>query len=290
MSNNRLIDFLRDKNIRIIASKMPFFQNSIIDFNKASDFDIFNALCTDIYLLSGHPTKKRFLSLLSEYSKSEISCELLCDLNYQKALWKRIFLDSNIILPQSKSDINTFKHLSSIKETRIFCIDEAIDVSFDTVYDLLDNVLNKISAENVSKVSLDLKQINFARPDDFHAQKVYDKIKSSEEDASLLKLWLLCRILMNTAVDIELKADLFEDVIEILKLIFRLGLSPKVLIEINVERLESYDGIYEFLMLYNDKNISLEIYYPKEKTKIIEEFLKAVPMVFIESINSKAVK
>jgi hypothetical protein len=290
MSDNALIEFLRDEKIRIIASKMPAFQSNIIDSQKASDFDIYNALAVDLYLLSGHPIKDTFLNLLVDNSQSEISCELLSDMQYRNELWRRMFCDSDIILPQPQVKPIECKEKSNFKKRKFYSIDYTINANFDNIHSLLDYTLNEIRTSNAESIYFDARSITFIRPDDFHAQIEYDNLKNGREDISVLKLWLLCRILMNTKLSVKLKVEKNKDVEDILNLVFRLGLYPNVVISFELLDNIDYSAIYEFLLYHHKKNISLEIFCPKENDEIIKKFLSIVPMIFVESINSKVVR
>ena len=287
MDNSELIAFLKNENIRMISSKMPAFKNKNIDVKKLSDFDVFNALCENIYLFSGHPYRYHFLNLLSECASCDISSTALYNVEYRKKLWQRIFFDSNIVLPHSKIAIT--KNVSG-EALENFYLNSAIDCTFDDIYSLLDSVLKRIKSCAAKKLYFDARNINFIRPDDFHAQRSYNELKESENDSSLLSLWLLCRILMNTELKLDLTVENTKKAEDILVLISRLGLSPEITLGFDIVNYRDYNAIYELLIKYSEKNISLELICTKEDTDLFLSFLSVVPLVFIKRVKIAAGK
>ena len=146
--DNELLLFLRDENIRAIASKTPTLKNSIMDTLLASDFDIFNALCENIYLLAGHPMRDELLSLFRKYSSIDVTFEMLYDLKFRKALWQKIFVDDSIIPPKTFGAPDVKINLFDRKADNAFSINSAFDGSCENIYLLLDKTLNKIKTDN----------------------------------------------------------------------------------------------------------------------------------------------
>ena len=288
--SNKLMIFLKNENTRIIASKMPSLKNGVINTQYASDFDVFNALCEDFYLLVGHPTRDMLLRLLTEYSASDISPIMLYDVEYRKKLWQKIFIDDAIALPQAQ--VNFYYKIKSytIEKDNIFSINCAIDLSCESIYDLLNRCLEKIKNNSLTIASLDARKIKYLRPDDFHAQKNYEGLKNGEEDSSLLLLWLSCRVLMNTDMQLSLIVDDIKSAEDILILIYRLGLSPDIRLCIDISKFQDFSGIYNLLMQYCKKNISLELFGAKENIDMLIKIFKEIPLAFIEKIDMELIE
>lgn len=285
--DNELLLFLRDENIRAIASKTPTLKNSIMDTLLASDFDVFNALCENIYLLAGHPMRDELLSLFRKYSSIDVTFEVLYDLEFRKALWQKIFVDDSIIPPKTFGAPDVKMNLFDKKADNAFSINSVLDGTCENIYLLLDKTLNKIKTDNADALYLDARNIVFARPDDYHAQRDYEALKTKSSDGSLALLWLLCRILMNADLELILSVDSAKKAEDILALIYRLGLSSSIRLLIDVSNFDGCGRLYKLLMLYSKKNISLELYCNKENINMLIEFLNTVPLVFVRNIDAE---
>ena len=281
MNNIELIDFLREKNTRIVAAKM--LPVSIMDSENASDFDVFNIFCEKLYLLAANPLRERFLSVICEASGCEIKPIMLYDCEYRKRLWQKIFLSKDIVLPHSAS--NSFCDVEIIRKPREFCLNSAVDTSFESIYELLQNTIDKINIEGADECFFDATEIIYIRPDDFHAQKAYDEARNGAQDKSLLTLWLLCRILMNTSLSLRLRVDSQKKAEDILSLVYRLGLLPRAVISYDASVMMDYSDTYQYLIDNHKKNISLELDFSKENSEYILSLLSEIPLAFVEKIN-----
>lgn len=306
IANNKkryeLIDFLRDENTRFISSKIIDIQDTPLNSKCASDFDTFNSLCEYLYLLAGYPLRGRFLDLLSWSAWHDASFDApfdaLYDAECRKLLWQKIFINDDIIVSSAKGFGKINLNLKNQKPDEVFYLNSAINLSFESIHDLLDEILRNVRESNASIVFCDARKIFFARPDDFHAQKAYEGMKHGNPDCTLPLLWLLCRVLMNTELKLKLFVDSISVARDILSLIYRLGLSPKI--TICVECREGMDflnrnaslecaeegSIYELLKKYGEKNISLELFCTKENIELLIKFLEVVPLALVEKINT----
>lgn len=287
MRGYKLKGFLKEADVRFVAQRILLLNNSIIGIENASDFDVFDVLCSNLYLLAGHPIRERLLQLLSKESFCGIETCMLYDREYRKKLWQKIFIDADIELPDTRSGIK-IPIFSDIEDT-VFCINSEIDISFTDIHSLLEATLVKIRDIRVTKLFFDARTVTFSRPDDFHAQIIYESLKNGDNNSSLLELWLLCRILMNTDIPLSLRVENTKKAENILNLIFRLGLSPKIIIGFDISDNIDYSKIYEILSFYGKKNISLEIFCSKENIDHILEFANIVPLTFVEknSVNAE---
>ena len=281
MNNIALVNLLREKNTRITAMKM--FSGDIIDVELASDFDVFDILCENLYLLAGNSLRERFLNLLCEVSHSGIVPMALYNREYRKLLWQKIFSSEDIMLPSF--DCELIKTVEITEKPRKICLNSLIDTSFENIYDLLENTLKKIKSESAEECFFDATEITYIRPDDFHAQKEYEKLKNGDSESSVLALWLLCRILMNTSLNLRLKVDSQKKAEDILSLVFRLGLYPKTVVGYDASVVLNYKDMYQYLIDNYKKNISLELDFSKEKDYNILELLHVIPLAFVERIN-----
>ena len=282
MDNRELISFFSDNDVRFIALKMLTLKSTIRNIRYASNFDVFNALCENLYLLAGHPIRIRFLNLLERGSRSKISAPLLYDLEYRKKLWQRIFFDDEIYLP-SNLDISFLekKTVSRVK-VNTFCINLAIDYSFENIYQLLDDIIVKIEKSGANEITYDARNIIFSRPDDFHSQEAYKACKNGDCNFSLVELWLLCRILMKTELPLNLIIGSNKIADQILELVFKISNIKKVILSFDISNMLEYAEIYNILLKHKQKNISLELDCTKENKNNFIEFLNTVPIVFVE--------
>lgn len=284
---DNLICFLRNENTRVIASKMLALKNSKLKIEKASDFDIYNVLCENLYLLCGHTVRKDFLSLLSEASSTDVSPIMLYDLDFRKKLWQKIFFDTDIELPIKTVDLKKSVDMTKQRnQDKVLNLNSEIALSFENIYSLRDYIFEKINVESISTVFFDAEKIEYIRPDDFHAQKAYENL-ACEKNASIVFLWLLCRIFMNRALKLILKVDNAKKAADIIALIHRFGVTPQIAIEVNIANRYDYNSFYKLLTGYAQKNISLKLFCPKEM-EISDDFLnilKVIPLVFIESVD-----
>ena len=285
MDNGELISFLRDENLRFIALKMPTLKSTLRNIRFASDFDVYNALCENLYLIAGHPIRIRLLSLLAKCSKSEISVPLLYDSEYRKKLWQRIFFDEKVDLPTAFNGSFDDKKTTSYVEANGFCINSVIDYSFENIRQLLDDIIVKIEKSNANEIIFDARKIIFSRPDDFHSQEAYKSCKNQDGDSSLVELWLLCRILMKTELTLNLIIDSAKIAEQILELVFRISSVKKVIISFDISSEIEYADVYNILSKYSQKNISLELIGYKENENDFIKFLSVVPIAFVERIN-----
>ena len=281
MNNIELIDFVREKNTRIVAMKM--LSGTIINPEMASDFDVFNIFCEKLYLLAANTLRERFLRAICEASGCEIKPIMLYDCEYRKKLWQKMFLSEDIVLPQCVDKPSSV--VGTTKRSREFCLNSAIDISFESIHALLENTIEKIKSEGAGECFFDATEITYIRPDDFHAQKAYDEIKSGAADRSLISLWLLCRVLMNTSLSLRLRVDSQKKAEDILSLVYRLGLLPRVIISYDASTMMDYSDMYQYLIDNHKKNISLELDFSKENSEYILRLLSEIPLAFVEKIN-----
>ena len=283
MENNELIKLLRDNTTRIIASKMPALQGKNIDFERASCFEIFASLCDGIYLLAGHPLRTCFLNLLSQYSSNDIAPAGLCNPEYQKMLWQKIFTDSTIQLPKPDVKLEKIEHQEKVKGDLL--LNSEISTSFESIYDLYKLVCEKIKLARPDRIVLDSRKITFVRPDDFHSQEAYDALKNGKGDASSVILWVLCRVLMNTDIPLALSIDSAKKAEDILGLVYRVSSPKKITLLLENLSESEYSAIYNILLNYHKKNISLELCFSKENKNLILRYLAIVPLAFVDGVS-----
>ena len=286
------ITFLRETNTRIVAKKMLALWDNNLNIEKASDFDVYNCLCERLYLLCGHPIREKFLSVLSEASSIDINPIMLYDFDYRKKLWQKIFFDSNIVLPKVKDSIKSNFEVIEKKQDSVLNLNYEIyeiKETFDNIFSLLDCILEKIKTKNIAVIFFDAENIEYIRPDNFHAQIGYENFKKNGEESSIVLLWLICRILMNSDLKLVLKVDNAKKADEIIALIHRLGLSPKIALDIDICNYYDYSEIYCALIKYSKKNISLKLSCSKEieNENTILKIFNAIPLAFIESIDMR---
>ena len=280
MIHKELIDFLKNDETRIIFSKISTFQKKVLDVQNASDFDVFNALGDSIYLLAGNPIRDKLLDLISKSIDLDVSANMLYDSHYRIALWQKIFIDGDIDLPNPKSNLDLKGINNGKKSSSALVINNALDPSYDSIFDLLDGFLVKIKSEGIDTLCLDARNISFVRPDDFHAKQNYESLKSGKEDSSMLILWLTCRVLMNTDMGLSIVIDKADIAEKILELVFRFAPLLNITLRIAPASLDDANKIYDSLLRYNKKNISLELACAKENIDVLTLTATPIPSSF----------
>ena len=179
---------------------------------------------------------------------------------------------------------------------KIFNIESAIDISADDIFSLLERIIAKIKDQGAEFLSIDLTKISYARPDDFHATKAYDALKNRAGGEDIIKLWLLCRVLMNLNLKLILKTDSLKKVEELSALIFRLRLCPKIIVCADIFGNLELDELHSFILLNKEKSISVSLYASREmqfnSTASVAEKLSDIfsflPLICLESVDISA--
>lgn len=281
MKDGKLISLLRDDKNRFIASRIAMLTCDRRKSLFLSDFDVFDILCENLYMMEFHELRKNFLNAIEAESGIEISVAELYSPKYRISLWQKIFdIDA-----ECKRDIEpTPKKINNAIQNKVFDLNFCIDNHFNSIYDLLQNVLENIKNANPDAIAFDAVNICFSRPDDYSASLNYQANKIGEGDASVVSLWLLCRVLMNTNASLVLKCESAQKAEKILNLIFNLRLTPKTVIFFETSIADKYNEIFDMLLKYKEKNISLGL-LPKESEDLIS-ILENIPLCFVADVNA----
>ena len=290
MRGEPLVAFLHDKSVRSIAFKTKYFEVRNTDL--ASDFDVFSALCDSVLLFVGHPIRARLLSVLQDLLSYSIDPTNLCFAEYRRDIWQRIFYEDTEDacvsgFCEKAFDIDLTNQL--IYDNSID-ITDLVDTSCDGAFSALESALLKIRIQDVKMLTLDLRSINYERPDDYHAEKAYLEIMRGNRGDVFL-LWLLCRILMKKELKLRLIVNSVDEVNQILSLLSSVKLAPKIYICIDILEQNEYQCFADLILNNYKKNISLEPLFSKEiDSNIILEGLKKlfcfVPLACV-SISSE---
>ena len=278
MEKERLVTFLHSEEIRFTASRIALALGDNRNVKNLSDFDVYDLLCANLYLLLGNRKREEFLNVLEGELGEHIDVDRLFDRAYRIYVWQRIFnIESNTMhICDLKKNIQNAYGIEGLFEV---CL--AINSEYSDIYELLQSNVERINILGANVIDFNAVNIEFSRPNDFLASKNYDAIKRGEQDSSVLSLWLLCRILMNCNVALHLTVDSVEKAEKILSLIFKLRLSPKVILCIDGN--VNYADAFLLLLGYQEKNISLAL-LTKEKNDLIDA-LNEIPICFISSIG-----
>ena len=278
MEKERLVTFLHSEEIRFTASRIALALGDNRNVKNLSDFDVYDLLCANLYLLLGNRKREEFLNVLECELGEHIDVDRLLDRAYRIYVWQRIFnIESNIMhICDLKKNIQNAYGIEGLFEV---CL--AINSEYSDIYELLQSNVERINILGANVIDFNAVNIEFSRPNDFLASKNYDAIKRGKQDSSVLSLWLLCRILMNCNVALRLTVDSVEKAEKILSLIFKLRLSPKVILCIDGN--VNYADAFLLLLGYQEKNISLAL-LTKEKNDLIYA-LNEIPICFISSIG-----
>ena len=278
MEKERLVTFLHSEEIRFTASRIALALGDNRNVKNLSDFDVYDLLCANLYLLLGNRKREEFLNVLECELGEHIDVDRLLDRAYRIYVWQRIFnIESNTMhICDLKKNIQNVYGIEGLFEV---CL--AINSEYSDIYELLQSNVERINILGANVIDFNAVNIEFSRPNDFLASKNYDAIKRGKQDSSVLSLWLLCRILMNCNVALRLTVDSVEKAEKILSLIFKLRLSPKVILCIDGN--VNYADAFLLLLGYQEKNISLAL-LTKEKNDLIYA-LNEIPICFISSIG-----
>ena len=287
MRRKAFIDFLKSSKTRAIASLL-FKKSSDFDVDEMSDYDVFSILCRNMPLLAGHSVRHEFLSVVGNALDEELDIVRLFDEDYQKVIWQRIF-DYESILNLSEYNINS-RHLLNFdgEHKMAIVLNDSLDLSFENTFLLLDNLLSYIRLNAIGRIVVDMRNIRHCRPNDFSAERCYDELKVGDGkiDASALILWLSCRLLMQEKLQLFMIAEKASDIEYVLELLSVIKLSPDIIACMSVDSCD-FDNIFELLINYRKKNISLELFEPKEMNlNMLEEYLNniisVVPLALID--------
>ena len=290
MKKDRLICFLQSERVRTIITKTDFLPSTITKAEYVSDFECYSALCRGISFFALHPIREEFLRLLSDRADFLIDpCDLVDD-EYIGALWHRSFYRKGNMPSKSLATEKTVRFSEIIKKDDCFSLNDAYNTNYGSIFELLSAILDAMSFSESRIVVFDATEIDFFRPDDFHAEEEYRKAKINSQCASMVYLWLICRVLMNTKSELYLKVDTAKKTEQILKLIFSLKLSPKIYIAFDIKAQQEHEKIFELYLANCKKNISLEPYATKEisvceLSGYLKDMLKIIPLALIASAS-----
>lgn len=285
MSEKSLADFLRSPKARIIAQRLVS-QKKSINLKSISDYDVYSILCESISLLALHPIRKELISSHFTVLGQGFSPMLLTNDIYRKEAWKGIFLSQNNIFSQNEYEyIKAPFEFWSVERKELHLNDEIALIDFENLnekspFALLDFLLNRIKKEKIEALAIDMRRIKYIRPDDFHANECFGGLCAGKnEDSSILILWLLCRALMNSNVDLRIISNEVKGVENLHRLFNQARVYPKIKISMDIESSE----FIELAPLIEEKNISLEFFATKEIEKYalqnqLTKLLNAIPL------------
>lgn len=283
MRGDSLISFLRDLRTRRFAYKTDYFKNINTDF--ASDFDVYSALCESISLFAGHQIREAFLTILSNECSEEVKPLALCNFQYRKGLWEKVFYEE----PQKPINAENSLFISSVLKEKSLLLLESVDIrglvpsAFENIFDALEDALLQLSAKKTGVISFDARGMKYTRPNDFLAQESYDALKRCGADDGVFFLWLSCRILMKTKLKLRVIVDSADFAERIIKLLTVLKLRTELYLSFSVLADGEYEKYADLLLRNHKKNISLEPYISKEMgiealSGYLENIIKILPL------------
>ena len=284
MKVESLIKYLHDEKVRKFSFKTDFFKNKNTDF--ASDFDVFSALCKSNLLFVGHSVRTKFFCGLKNCVSEDIDPIFLYSADYRKALWQRVFYDG--VNDFSVSSIDNFDIVASdfyIFEKSVD-IKDLVNFNRNTLFEALDDALEKIKAENVKMIKFDVRDLKYVRTDDFHAGESY-KLLSQGEKGDVFFLWLLCRIFMNLNIKLRLIVDNADSARRISELLSSVKVSPQTYIRFDISKENEYEALVDLVLKNHKKDISLELDIPKEIDKnlfsdALKKLFAVIPLALIK--------
>ncbi len=250
-----------------------------IEFDKLSLFERFSLVCDNLGAMGGSRLKKDFLSTLSSDLNWKLKNSVLLDRDSQKVIWRRINGDIsaeiNIAKTSYQKDINPLLNLRGTKKNAPVLLNlflETVDTSTRTLEDVIG-----ILAKN-SEIVMDFSEFVYRRPDEYHAQLVYEKLASnqgySSEEISLLYSWIICRTLMQKNANLYFVIhNNVDELKKLLKLLSDRKLYPQI--SLCFSEISMCTDITEICYGAEEKNISAEIIISAESdTRDILFFIK----------------
>lgn len=279
----RSVQLLNDeKNYRFLAL---LSDDTKFEIEKLSAFERFALLCDNMENARGSTLRREFIDALSLDLGTDFDVAALAERKCQKAIWRRINGDAD-----AKVDIA--KKCTVLPFTRPCAIDRSSPVLLDLL--LNDESCRENSLEDfITKTAeyrdiyLDMTDFVYVRPDEYHARVVFDCLKLGEkcsrEALSLLKSWVICRVVM--LKNANLYFGLGEDVEQLrmlLSLLSERKLFPKI--KICFCDIDASHNVSRMCLEARQKNISPEII---SRETSVNDILLLVKALSQELPNSK---
>jgi len=246
-----------------------------VKLDRLSDFELFAFLCDNISSIYGSPLRRDLEGIVSQYADATA----LCDRETQKRLWRALNGDTNVRFDIAKMCTqNNSCRLSSAHDKRDLISLRAMLESDQALPEELDRLIDRISNDGKDLLA-DLGGLRFERPDEYHSSLAYRRVlggeQCSREDGFKLIAWIICRTLMrrNAILYIYPDKDL-SAAAALLELMSERKLYPRIFI--TADSKEDVLNVCSLCISSSQKNISLEIYVPKETDeKILSDIISA---------------
>ena len=288
MRGESLIEYLHDENVRRFAFKTVFFKDKNIEF--ASDFDVFSAICDSISLFICHPVRNELIFAIKHYVE-DVDPFLLCNVEYRKEIWQRVFCEDFEPSFKNSKTVESFntKGSSLVVFEKSADIKSLVEPNCNTIFEVLDSVLEKIKNDNIKIINFDVRAIRYSRPDDFHAMQSYNQFVNGK-GGDVFLLWLLCRIFMNFDLKLRLIVNSSSEAKQVLNLLSSIKLSPCIYICFDVFKENEYQNFIDIVLENYKKNISLELCFSKEIDKnnlsvVLKKLIHIIPIACIKVSN-----
>jgi len=203
-------EFIKREEQRMFKTELEHFLNSkkVADFvsvavkktpeeyKKLSDFERFSLICENSDFLIGSEVIKQFFALLCSLTEENLTLTSLKNRHFQNRIWRLLHGGDSLNL------IGTI-------EAQISCVDyckthdnfESLDIIkylLKCPSKSLDDLFENSVISTANSFFIDLNNFEYSRPDEYHANTIYQKIVSGEkyrkDELCLLASHVICNV------------------------------------------------------------------------------------------------
>ena len=283
--NRKLNDFLENKrNENFITVALDCDSSKWL---RMSDFERFAAICKCAHFFKNSLFLKEFLRILNDELSIKIDPKMLASRENQKNIWRSLHSSKGEETPlrflcAENDDNENFKTVFE-KEKDSFNISRFFEKNNLKIFASIADVENEIrKASQSKKIVVDMTSFEFSRPNDYLADLIFKKIKSSDictvADFSCIILYLLCNISSDTELDLCLElGDKLEEASRVIDFFDKRKKTVKISLCTKIINEKILSQIFDILLKYPKKNISSEIIVSEEIGEDIEFLFSALP-------------
>jgi len=273
MKHTDIVDFLRNAdNENFIRAALCYSEDA---FKRLSYFEKFSCICDSLPFVMCNHIGINFLDALKSRLKNMPSYDELKERDVQKAVWIEINggnADNNRRkIPCRMDSISSVTEHKTVSEDNFNINNYFLKNKDRELPQTFDKLLCELK-ETVKKqkdVILDMSDLEYFRPDEYHALRAYNMLKGEVDCESIeycvMILHALCILMAHT--DVELHILYGEDISKIynvLDLFEKRKIVGRIKICFDITRNQDLEALFLILLKYPQKNISSEIIIPEE--------------------------
>ena len=276
------------KSIFLLKSEKykDFLACADISVEKMSDFEKFAFACEKLPEFLGSEFYSEFLSTLSEELSEHVDVACLSDRENQKNIWGNLYGEETVCLTKT----GTIDISNLIKEIKL---PKKLDAPLSVKeFDDIERLIQSFDGD----ILLDTENFEYSRPDKYHVDLAYGKLRRGEacekSELSALLLWILSSLLMREKRSVYLilndKVDAVKAVIDYIE---QRKLSVNIYICVENLTVEKAFEISDICLNAKKKNISSVILDHEENdenfSRGVLTLFKKLPSTRIYASNSK---